>query len=310
MRRAFFIVNPTAAAGRAQHDLDHLRPLLAPQGITATFHASLAAGHAVDLARAAAESGNFDVIVATGGDGTAREVASGVLGSAAPSTPVAVLPLGTGNDLAYVAGTAHVATAPRAIAAGAVRPMDAIEVTCEIAGKQNRTHAMSFAAVGLAADVVRYTTPAVKRWFGPKLCYSVGFFRALARYRPVVGTAICDGREFRDDFLLICAGNTSHAGGRMMHLSPGAVPHDGELNFSLIRATSRVEVALQFIRLLRGTHVRHPRANYFTGHEIEVRTEIPADVQLDGDCVGTTPARFRVLPGALQLVVTPPRTNK
>ena len=303
VKRALFIVNPTAAAGRAAREFDRLRSVLPSLDIAATVRESQAAGHAVELARVAAEAAEFDVIVAAGGDGTAREVASGVLGSAAPDTPMAVLPFGTGNDLAHVAGTARLPAALQAIAAGVVRPMDAIAVTCEIDGSTRTTHALSFAAVGLAADVLRHTTPAVKRWFGPRLCYSVGFFRALVRYRPVIATVVCDGREFADDFLLICAGNTSHAGGQMMHLSPGAMAHDGEFNLSLIRAASRVEVALQFIRLLRGTHIRHRRASYFTGRDLEVTTGCSADVQLDGDIVGTTPARFRIRPGALRLVV-------
>jgi len=310
-RRALFILNPTAAAGRAAGDLDRVRSLLPPLGIAATFRESQATGHAVELARAAAESGAFDVIVAAGGDGTAREVASGVLGSGAATTPVAVLPLGTGNDLAHVAGTSRLPVALQAIAASVVRPMDAIAVTCEIGGRTGITHAMSFAAVGLAADVVRYTTPSVKRWFGPRLCYSVGFFRALVRYRPVSASVVCDGREVRDDFLLICAGNTTHAGGQIMHLSPGADAHDGELNVSLIRAANRLEVALQFVRLLRGTHIRHRRASYFKGRGTDVRTERPAEVQLDGDIIGTTPACFRIMPGALRLVVgsTPTRAR-
>ena len=150
-RRALFIVNLTAGAGLAARSFEGIRPRLASQGIEATIRETRAAGHAVDLARAAAESGAFEVIVAAGGDGTAREVASGVLGSAAPTTPVALLPLGTGNDLAHVAGIGGLSTALAAIASGDVRPLDAIEVTCEIAGRPQRTHAMSFAAVGLAA---------------------------------------------------------------------------------------------------------------------------------------------------------------
>jgi diacylglycerol kinase (ATP) len=302
-RRVLIILNPTAAAGRAAAELTRLQPLIGELGLTVEVQSSQHAGHATALATAAADSRRYDCIAAGGGDGTAREVAAGVLASAAPSTPVAVLPLGTGNDLAHVAGAPRPADALRAIAAGITRPLDAIEVTCRLDDRTARTHAMSFAAVGLAADVVRYTTPRVKRWFGPKLCYSVGFFRALARYRPFAATAVCDGREFREAFLLICAGNTTHAGGQMMHLSPGAVPDDGRLNVSLIRATTRLEVALQFVRLLRGTHVHHRRATYFTGREIVVTTETPAELQLDGDCIGTTPATFRVMPRALQLVV-------
>jgi YegS/Rv2252/BmrU family lipid kinase len=306
-RRALVIINPTAGLGRTCLDRRALTSALGADGIAVSFLASRSAGHATELARSAAAEGGFDVVIAGGGDGTAREVISGVLGSSRPTTPVAVLALGTGNDLAHVAGTASLSAATRAICAGIVRPMDVIAVDCEIAGKRVATHAASFAAVGLAADVVRLTTPAVKRIFGPRLCYSVGFFRALARYRPVRATVLADAREYRDDFLLICGGNTSHAGGQTMHLSPGANAHDGHLNLSLIRATTRVQVALQFFRLLRGTHIYHPRASYFPAGNIDIKTAAPADVQLDGDVIGTTPARFRVLPGALHLVVAAPQ---
>lgn len=296
-------MNPAAAAGRAAERLaPHLATLRA-RGLEATLQPTHAPGHATTLARDGAASGQYDVVVAAGGDGTAREVASGVLLSPAPTTPVAVLPLGTGNDLAHVACPGGIPAAVAALLGGRTRAFDAIEVTCRRDGHEHRTHALCFAAVGLAADVVRLTTPAVKRWFGPRLCYSVGFFRALAGYRAFPATAVCDGREFRDDFLLICAGNTSHAGGRMMHLSPGARPDDGKLNLSLIRATSRVEVAGQFVRLLRGTHVRHRKATYFPAQEVSVDSPQPAGLQLDGDCIGTTPARFRVREGALRLVV-------
>ena len=218
-----------------------------------------------------------------------------MLGSANPCQPVLLLPLGTGNDLAHVAGTGTVAAAVQAAARGATHAFDAIEVTCVVDGRNVVTHACCFAAVGLAADVVRLTTPA-------RLCYSVGFFRALRRHVPVKARINADGRVHEGDHLLICAGNTARAGGRMMHLSPGARPDDGELDLSLLRATGRLEIALQFLRLLRGTHVRHRRATYFRAREISVETRAPADVQLDGDCVGTTPARFIVRRGALRLV--------
>ena len=88
----------------------------------------------------------------------------------------------------------------------------------------------------------------------------------------------------------------------MMHLSPGARADDGRLNLSLVRATGRLEVLRQFFALLRGTHIRHPRVDYFAALDVTVTTPKPADVQLDGDCVGTAPARFTVKPNALQVI--------
>lgn len=301
-RRVLLILNPTARAGRAAREISAVRSQLENAGCSVSLQESAGRGDATVIAAAAATAGGFDAIAAAGGDGTAREVCSGVLSSARPDQPVAIIPLGTGNDLAHVAGTGSVAAAVRAVTAGTPRAFDAIEVECLAEKRPVVTHAFCFAAVGLAADVVRLTTPTVKKLFGPRLCYSVGFFRALAGYRPVAAHVVSDAGDHTGDFLLICAGNTARAGGRMMHLSPGASPHDGALDLSLIRATSCVEVALQFIRLLRGTHVRHRRALYFRTHEIAVTTSAASEIQLDGDTVGLTPARFTVRPGALHLI--------
>ena len=304
-RKILLILNPTAGAGRARAVVDEAVARLRAAGFGLTVQATAYAGDASRLAAAAAEGG-FEYVAAGGGDGTAREVCSGVLGSANPCQPVLLLPLGTGNDLAHVAGTGTMAAAVQAAARGATHAFDAIEVTCVADGRNVVTHACCFAAVGLAADVVRLTTPAVKRIFGPRLCYSVGFFRALRRHVPVTARINADGRVHEGDHLLICAGNTARAGGRMMHLSPGARPDDGALDLSLLRATGRLEIALQFLRLLRGTHVRHRRATYFRAREISVETQAPTDVQLDGDCVGATPARFTVRHGALRLAGSGP----
>ncbi|MBI5770730.1 MAG: diacylglycerol kinase family lipid kinase [Verrucomicrobia bacterium] len=304
-RRVLVIANPAAAGGAARRARSMIELGLQRRGLSVEVIESIAAGQIVELAQSCANAGHHDLIAAAGGDGTAREVAAGVLGSSRPQTPVAILPLGTGNDLAHVAGTPRLNAALDAIAAGHVRPIDAIEVICRAGDTECTTFAMSFAAVGLASDVVRLTTPAVKRWFGRRLCYSVGFFRALAGYQPVPTTVVCDGREYRDDYLLICAGNTTHAGGQVMHLSPGADCRDGLLNLSLIKAATRLEVALRFADLRRGTHVRHPHSAYFPVREVQVTTSRPADVQLDGDNIGTTPARFHVRPAALHLVCGP-----
>lgn len=304
-RRVLIVANPAAAAGRATRTLHELLAGAGARDLDATVVSTRGPGDAVSLANAAADTGQFEVIVAAGGDGTAREVADGILTARRPDTTFALLPLGTGNDFAHLAGVGQPERALHALTRGEVKRRDVIAVNCQTNGRPRTTHALSFAAVGLAADVVRLTTPRVKRWFGPRLCYSVGFLRALRDYAPFAAEVVADERTFRDAFLHVCAGNTSHAGGRMMHLSPGARADDGRLNISLVRATHRLEVLRQFVALLRGTHVRHPRVNYFEATSLAIRTPQPADVQLDGDAVGTTPATFTVRPGALHVVTWP-----
>jgi diacylglycerol kinase (ATP) len=60
-------------------------------------------GHAVELARTAAEQG-YPVIAAAGGDGTVHEVANGILLANRPETVFAVWPIGSANDYAVALG--------------------------------------------------------------------------------------------------------------------------------------------------------------------------------------------------------------
>lgn len=52
-------------------------------------------GHATELAREAARTPGCDAVISVGGDGTAYEVASGMLDS---GKPMGIIPAGTGND--------------------------------------------------------------------------------------------------------------------------------------------------------------------------------------------------------------------
>lgn len=115
-----------------------------------------------------------------------------------------------------------------------------------------------------------------------------------------------DGREFTGRMFHVCAGNSEWVGGGAMRLSPGARMDDGRLELCLIEGLSRLEVLGRFPQLLRGTFPGHPKVRYFPGRELEIQSDPPVPLALDGDVVGQTPATFRLLPGALR-IVTPVR---
>jgi diacylglycerol kinase family enzyme len=58
----------------------------------------------------------------------------------------------------------------------------------------------------------------------------------------------------------------------------------------------------QFPALLRGTHIHDPRVDYFEGSELDVQADRPVPLAIDGDLVGTTPARFGVLPSRIRVL--------
>ena len=300
-RRVLLLVNPLAASGRTLATVERALASLKRHGFDCEQAHSEQGGHLTELARTLAPS--CDIVLAAGGDGTVREVASGLLRARAPETVLGVLPIGTGNDFATQIGITDAETALAALLEANVRTVDVIEARHSNRPGEPLDHALLFAATGFAAELLRRTSPRVKRLFGRRLSYSVGFFRALAGLRVPTMRLQADGRAFAGPMFHVCAGNSEWAGGGAMRLSPGARMDDGRLEICLIGALGRFEALRCFPMLLRGTFPGHPKVRYFGGQELSVATEPSAPLALDGDVVGRTPATFRVLPGALRVMM-------
>lgn len=299
MATALLIINPTARSGRSHPGLlDKAMATLRHQGLHPEIATTQHAGQARDLAQAS----RAELIVAVGGDGTVNEVASGLLQHPPPTPLLAVLPAGTGNDVARLLGVASPEAAIAALEGRRVTRWDVIEIECSVDGRSVRRHALLFAGAGFVGEVIRQTTPRVKAWCGPTLSYAVGFFRALMRQQAAQFRVRGPDLDYEGPLLTALAANASHAGGGGMRLGPGARMDDGLFDVSIIRSVGRREVARQFLRLTRGTHIRHPAVDYFPATWLEIDANTPSDVVADGELVGTTPARFTLLPKALPMV--------
>ncbi len=301
--RILLIANLSAAAGCATRRWDKLLVELRSHGVESDHVITEGPGHAISLAREASRS--YDVIAAVGGDGTVNEVASGILLAGETKTALAVIPLGTGNDAAQLLGIRSLEDAVNALASGTTRTMDAIEVRCLDAGKEHTRYALLYAAVGFAGELLKRTTPAVKRLFGPRYCYSVGFFRALLGFRSPMIRVRCDDREFNGQMFPVSAGNAEIVGAGTMRLSPGAKVDDGILNVNVVEHLGRLETARWFPKVLKGMHTTHPKVGYFAAASVTVECEPLMEVQMDGELFGHTPATFRVMPRAIRVICRP-----
>jgi diacylglycerol kinase (ATP) len=298
--RTLLIANPQAAGGRARAQIPAVLEALRQRQVQADVVVTTHPGHAVELAKS--DAAVCDHLVAVGGDGTVNEVATGILLAAPARAALGVVPLGTGNDVAHLLGVGSVSTALEALTHDNVRAIDVIEVTCQDVGKPVTRYALLFAAVGFAAELLRWTTPRLKRLLGPRYCYSAGFLQALLCFRTPRLKVNCDGVVSEGRMFLACAGNTEYAGGGVMRLSPGARIDDGKLNLSLIGALGRFETLRYFPKLLKGEHVGHPKLRYFEARTLAVEAFPVAPVAQDGDVFGWTPARFEVRPAALKVL--------
>lgn len=100
MGRSHLLVgNPTAQSGKNQKRIDRALDLLKAAGIAVDLLPTLPEGRTVAAVRDALDSGDYEVVIAMGGDGTFREVGAGLYQSRRrDDVALGMLPTGTAND--------------------------------------------------------------------------------------------------------------------------------------------------------------------------------------------------------------------
>lgn len=294
--RLCVIFNPASARGRAARQLAGLRRALAD----ADFRATARPGHAEELARAAAEEG-FDAVAAAGGDGTAHEVAAGLLRAARPSVAFALLPIGSANDYAHALGL-NLAAAVDAVRRGTSRRVDV--GLARLAGRD----LFFINTLGLGfSGAVTVESRSVRRLRGLML-YGLALTRALARHfdSPPMEITL-DGQSRAGPTLSLTLALGRREGNFVV--APDAVLDDGLFDYLDVGAVSRWQVLRQLPRLARGTPLTEDVPGIRTGRcrEARVCSSSALTVHLDGeiaclpaDCVSEVEAR--VLPGTLRVL--------
>lgn len=289
------VVNPAAGRGpgarlrvRARRELARLLP-----GIE--FVETGRPGHATELAQGV--SGGL--LVAVGGDGTVREVAAGLAGRA-DAPELALVPVGSGNDLARNLGIPQeTAAACRVAVEGRPRAIDAARVISE--GRE--TLFVNAAGFGFDARVIQEARR-LRHLRGLPLYVGAVMLAVRSFGCPRVRLAV-DGETREESVLLVAAANGRCYGGGMK-VAPGAEPDDGRLEVCVIRACGRARIMSCLPRLVRGTHGGMPEVSFLSGATVELEFAAPVPVQLDGDLLdwpGARRFRLEVLPGAVRVRV-------
>ncbi|HJN92725.1 MAG TPA: hypothetical protein QGF05_08390, partial [Dehalococcoidia bacterium] len=152
---------------------------------------------------------------------------------------------------------------------------------------------------------IRGVRPWMKRVLGPTGAYYLATFLQIIAYRPPVMTVRTEEQERTGHTWMVIAGNAEWTAGGSMRVSPGAKIDDGELNISIIPSIPKLNmITTMFPKVATGEHVHHPGVAYFPARSVEVHSDPPVDVELDGDLIGMTPATFTVHPHSVH-VMTP-----
>jgi diacylglycerol kinase (ATP) len=268
--------------------------VLASYGIGVDVRVKLRKSIARNDARRAAKQG-CQLVIAAGGDGTVAAVARGLIGTRAT---LGILPLGTYNNTATSLGIPtdlHEACA--LIAAGVERRVDVGEV--HATGKRKPAVFLEIGAVGLPATLTALGQHLEKgRWDEARATVPPALAMQPTQARLCLDDASPE-IEARTLCVLVANGPRTGAG---IDAASAARMDDGLLDFHLYEDVDQGALVAQVVasqgdaeavaQVARRAQIRHLR----------VETERPLPILADSKVVGTTPATFRVLAGALRVI--------
>jgi diacylglycerol kinase (ATP) len=258
-------------------------------------------------AREAFEAG-ASVVAVSGGDGTVRAVARALVGT---STPLAILPAGTGNLLARALGVSHTSReeAVRMIDEGRHRNVDVMQATL-VRPDGSRTTELSLVGlgIGLNADIMAGVDEDMKKRAG-WLAYVVSGARALRRHAirvryaddldevslPLASVGV-ERTQVRSLLVVTCG---VLVGG--LRLLEESQPDDGVMETVVASPRSHFGLLVQLGRLVSRRDARGPDVEVLRSRR-NVVVECPrgTEAQVDGDVVGeVTRIEVSLRPGAL-----------
>jgi YegS/Rv2252/BmrU family lipid kinase len=273
------------------------------QGLRFEHELTEAPGHAIELARAAAKNG-YDMVVSVGGDGTINEIVNGLYASGnIKDATLGIVSTGTGSDYIRTIGI------PRRYEEACQCLLKPRKLTVDLGvveyssnGQKAERLFVNFAGMGFDAEIVRRTTQQFKA-LGSLPAYLMGLLTTLVSYRNRDISLTVDGETVAQRVCTVVMNNGRYGGGGMF-TAPDASINDGYFDVLIVGDMSKPDLLWSLPRIYKGTHLTHPKVTMKKAKEIEIQSfGGRMQLQADGELLGQVPARFRILPSALNVII-------
>lgn len=299
---ARLIVNPTAGAGRTAKKWPYIKALLKNTGLRFEHDITEAPGHAIELAKSAVNKG-YKLVVSVGGDGTINEIVNGIYATGdMKDVELGIIGTGTGSDYIRTIGVSkYYQESCHHLMNPMKKSVDLGLVEFTANGQPAKRIFANFAGLGFDAEVVKATTRKFKN-FGGKPAYLMGLLSTFATYKNRNIHITMNGQSEDRKVCTIVMSNGKYGGGSML-LAPDADPSDGLFDVIIIGDVTKPDLLRSLPRIYKGTHLTHPKVTVRRTDLITISSDEPMAIQADGDLVGEAPARFTVLPSALNILV-------
>lgn len=283
------ITNP--AAGQDEPILKPLNTIFQKYGAQWDIDVTHGEGDATKLAREAVANG-ADVVVAYGGDGTALEVANGLVGS---NVPLAVLPGGTANAFATELGIPKnaIQEAAEIIFTGDIVPVDM--------GKSGDHYFILRVDMGVSTKISEEANREMKDRFGI-LAYALSAVKAIGLAEKIQYHLILDGEKVDTEGVACLVANVNDLGAFNLSLTSKVDLSDGLLDVFVLSSVAEglVSAAANMINLQEGAAASF---QHWQAREVQIECEPQQKVWADGDPFGETPLHISIAPQAIRVLV-------
>ena len=286
MKRARIIYNPTSGREVFRRHLAEVLEKLEKAGYETSVHATTGEGDATAAAKLAVERG-FDVIIASGGDGTLNEVVAGV--SPFEKRPkIGLIPTGTTNDFSRALRIPRdIEEAVDIIVRGETIPVDV--------GMMNDRHFINIAGGGQMTELT-YDVPIKLKTMLGQLAYYLKGIEMLPNFHSSQVRIEYDDEVFEGEVMLFLVGLTNSVGG-FEKLAPYSSINDGKFTLLILKKCNMAEFIRVVTLALRGDHLDDPLVISAHPSKVKVTATSSEEVllNLDGEYGGTLPATFENL---------------
>lgn len=304
MADALLVYNPAAGRVSVRPFIGNVIRTLNDVGWRVEVAESVNGRHTTQLARIAAQE-NFRAVFAIGGDGTAGQAASGLIGS---QTALGVLPAGTANVWAAELGM-KAFTWPRWRLLRENARLLAEATPCAVdVGLCNGQPFLMWAGIGLDAMTVSKLEP--RKRFEKYLSVPEYFAATVTNFTEWHGMDLrvtVDENRVEGHYLLAVVSNIRHYLGGMAQISPQAYLDDGEMDLWLLSGSTLADAFRHFFDMQSGRHLTSEQARCIPFRVARVESDTPFSVQMDGEpMLGAQYAQLEVLPQKLHILMPSP----
>ena len=298
------IVNPTSGRGFAGKSIPRIESLLNSHNLEYDLVQTEHPWHAADLAEKAARE-RYDAIVVACGDGTANEAVNGLMRAREAGfnhTAMGILPVCTGNDMAYGMGVRGTLDESIALLAGNQRRWMDIG---RVSGGDYPNGRYFANGVGIGFDAATGFVAADIRWTRGLLAYLIAALETIFIYfkAPTVRIEF-DDRTLEQGALMVSIMNGQRMGGGFF-MAPDGLPHDGVFDLCIAGAVGKLRILQLLPTFMNGTQASQPEITTARARKVTITAlngTLPAHSDGETLCKEGQSLSIELIPRALEFI--------